>query len=544
MSLLLRGILVGAALLIPLASAASPAHAAREVRVGTYDYAPLVSLDASGKPVGLYIDLVEQIAARSDWRLTYVHGSWTENRTWLETGKIDLVLDIAHTPQRAAQYSLNRNPVVPTWSQIDVREGSKIATVHDLEGQRVAVNRGDVTLQATEELAEQWGVHPVFVVVDTTDEAFDLLSRGEVTAAATDNIAGSVYQRKYRVIASPILFAPFSTGFGTAKGKNLDLLAAVDRYIEAEAGDPSSAYNKTLDKWLGVPPVTRERVPAYLIWILIGALSLVAVLFGADALLRRQVRRKTEEIRRLNEDLERRVTARTIELQATLEELESFSYSVSHDLRAPLRALDGFSHILLEDHGDKLDDDGRGHLERIHQGTQRMGTLIDGLLKLARLNRAEIERQPMDLGALARAVVDDLREAEPQRQVHVVIADGLLASADVALIRTLLANLIGNAWKFTANHATARIEVGVAETDGERAFFVRDDGAGFDMAHAGELFGAFQRLHGADEFEGTGVGLATVQRIVRRHGGRVWAEAELDRGATIFFTLPRPGATE
>ena len=540
MSLLFHGIVVVAALLVALLSAASPAHAAREVRVGTYDYAPLISRDANGKPVGLYIELIEQIAAQNDWRLTYVHGIWDENRTWLETGRIDLVLDIAHTPQRAAQYSLNHNPVVPTWSQIDVRVGSKIATVHDLEGQRVAVNRGDVTTQATKELAAQWGVHPIFVVVDTAAEEFELLSRGEVAAAATDNIAGSVYQRKYRVIPSPILFAPFSTGFGTAKGRNLDLLAAVDRYIETQAGDPSSPYNATLDKWLETPPTMRERVPAYVIWILVGALSLAALLIGADALLRRQVRSKTEEIRRLNEDLERRVTARTIELQAALKELESFSYSVSHDLRAPLRALDGFSRMLLDDYGDKLDDDAHHYLERIRQGTQQMATLINGLLELSRLNRSEIERRPIDLSALAGAVIDDLRETEPQRRVDVVIADGLVASADPGLSRTLLANLIGNAWKFTARQATARIEVGAAEADGEPAYFVRDDGAGFDMAYAGKLFGAFQRLHGPDEFEGTGIGLATVQRIVRRHGGRVWAEAAVDKGATIFFTLPGP----
>jgi light-regulated signal transduction histidine kinase (bacteriophytochrome) len=281
-------------------------------------------------------------------------------------------------------------------------------------------------------------------------------------------------------------------------------------------------------------------VPAYVIWILVGALGLAALLIGADALLRRQVRSKTEEIRRLNEDLERRVTARTIELQAALKELESFSYSVSHDLRAPLRALDGFSRMLLDDYGDKLDDDAHHYLERIRQGAQQMATLINGLLELSRLNRSEIERRPIDLSALAGAVIDDLRETEPQRRVDVVIADGLVASADPGLSRTLLANLIGNAWKFTAKQATARIEVGVAEADGEPAYFVRDDGAGFDMAYAGKLFGAFQRLHGPDEFEGTGIGLATVQRIVRRHGGRVWAEAAVDKGATIFFTLPGP----
>jgi light-regulated signal transduction histidine kinase (bacteriophytochrome) len=248
--------------------------------------------------------------------------------------------------------------------------------------------------------------------------------------------------------------------------------------------------------------------------------------------------RAEQEVLELNAELERRVAARTAELEAANRELESFAYAVSHDLRAPLRALDGFSRILLEDYGDVLDAEGRSHLNRILAADRRMGTLIEAMLELSRLMRGEITRAPVDLSALAREIGAGLAEAEPTRTVELVVADGLSAEADRDLVRALLANLLGNAWKFTAGHEAARVEVGETVHKGECAFYVRDDGAGFDMAYADKLFGAFQRLHRDDEFEGLGIGLATVQRIVHRHGGRVWAEGAVEGGATFSFTLP------
>ncbi len=243
------------------------------------------------------------------------------------------------------------------------------------------------------------------------------------------------------------------------------------------------------------------------------------------------------ETARLYDDLERRVRLRTADLEIVNKELEAFSYSVSHDLRAPLRAIDGFSHALLSDYSSQLDEQGRTYLERVRAGTQRMTQLIDDLLSLSKITQASLSRERVDLTDVARRVLIELGGRDPTRKITTRVADGLVVQADPRLLTVMLENLLGNAWKFTSKQPAATIEVGKEMRDGETVFFVRDNGAGFSMEHATKLFAPFQRLHAADEFEGTGIGLATVKRVVTRHGGRVWAEAEPGQGATFFFTL-------
>jgi signal transduction histidine kinase len=241
--------------------------------------------------------------------------------------------------------------------------------------------------------------------------------------------------------------------------------------------------------------------------------------------------------RRLNDELEQRVKDRTVQLEASNRELEAFCYSVSHDLRAPLRGIDGWSLALLEDYHDKLDEKGRQQLQRVRADTQRMGRLIDDLLLLSRVTRDPIQQGPVDLSAMAQSVAARLQETEPQRQVELAVQPGLTAQGDARLLEIVFSNLLGNAWKFSGGRPLARVEFGRAAVDGRQAYFVRDNGVGFDMNYAQKLFGAFQRMHKASEFPGTGIGLATVQRVIQRHGGRVWAEAQVDRGATFYFTL-------
>ncbi len=284
---------------------------------------------------------------------------------------------------------------------------------------------------------------------------------------------------------------------------------------------------------------------------LVGLLKLASTSFDAFALEHRSVAREVadqlavalhdaqlkEQLQRYTVELERRVEQRTAQLEATNRELETFSYSVSHDLRAPLRAIAGFNQMLLEDHAERLDADGRGFLDRIRTATQRMGQLIDDLLSLARVARGVLHWQAVDLSTCAESIVAELRKAQPERQVELVIAPRAVAQGDARLLRVALENLLSNAWKYTGKQATARIELGASVHEGQPVYFVRDDGAGFDPQYADKLFAPFQRLHDSAEFEGTGIGLATVQRIIHRHGGRLWAESAVAAGATFYFTL-------
>jgi PAS domain S-box-containing protein len=246
-----------------------------------------------------------------------------------------------------------------------------------------------------------------------------------------------------------------------------------------------------------------------------------------------ELKRAEREVRRLNEDLQRRQAA----LEAANHELEAFSYSVSHDLRAPLRSLIGYSHLLSDDYQHCLDEQGQRFLQRIQAGGENMSHLIDALLHLAHVSRAELHVEPVNLSALARRTQTELQEQNSGREVACVIENDLVVQGDQDLLSIVITNLLNNAWKFTRKQAQARIEFGVTTHEAQSAFFVRDNGAGFDMAYAEKLFGTFQRLHRASDYEGTGIGLATVERIIHRHGGRIWAEAAVNEGATFYFTL-------
>lgn len=272
--------------------------------------------------------------------------------------------------------------------------------------------------------------------------------------------------------------------------------------------------------------------------------DLIAQLQGYSEQLEHKVEERTLELtesenryRELNTQLEQRVQERTLQLEAANKELEAFSYSVSHDLRSPLRTMDGFSQALIEDYGDKLDATGKDYLDRIRGGSQSMGQLIDDLLEFARLTTGELRHEPVDLSAMARTIVANLREQYPAREVEFKSQEGMKVSGDSRVLHVVMDNLLNNAWKYTSKQPKPVVEFAMTEQDGRCAYFVRDNGSGFDMAYAYKLFGVFQRLHQADDFPGNGVGLATVRRIINRHGGKIWANAALNQGATFYFSI-------
>lgn len=278
-------------------------------------------------------------------------------------------------------------------------------------------------------------------------------------------------------------------------------------------------------------------------------LDIILLILAAELLIRahrnrerieqgaEQIALLNTELQTLNTDLEARVEQRTRELEVSNQELEAFSYSVSHDLRAPLRTIDGFSLALKEDFSDKLTAEGQDYINRVRGGVQRMGALIDALLQLSRVTRSEVQRERVDLSQMARLIFDELQAGDPSREVQFVAQPGVLALADQRLMRIAFENLIGNAWKYSARKPEARIEFGSDLKDERTVYFIRDNGAGFDMQYVDRLFTAFQRLHGDRDFKGSGIGLATVSRIIRRHHGTIWAEGEPEKGATFYFTL-------
>jgi signal transduction histidine kinase len=303
------------------------------------------------------------------------------------------------------------------------------------------------------------------------------------------------------------------------------------------AGRIWSLYFSTLP---GFEPGWQSDLPLF---VLLSGLAISLMLFGVTWMLANsriraehvglQLEAANRQLENANRDLEE--TNR--ELEGANRELEAFSYSVSHDLRAPLRSIEGFSQILLEDHAQGLDEEGEDYLGRVRAASRHMDTLIDDLLDLSRVTRSTLTRQTVNLSALTREIIVEIEKSQPDRRVEFVIADGLVVRGDPRLLRVALENLLGNAFKFTQEEPEARIEFGAVARDGGLAYYVSDNGVGFEDAYAGKLFGAFQRLHAPEDFEGTGIGLATVQRIVQRHGGRVWAEGAVGEGATFFFTL-------
>jgi ABC-type amino acid transport substrate-binding protein/nitrogen-specific signal transduction histidine kinase len=513
---------------------------------GDSNYPPYEFLDEKGNPAGFNVDLTKAIAEELGFDIQIRLGPWGEIRQALSDGTIDVIQGMYYSVERDRIYSFSPgyatvNHVVAARSGLEIPEDVK-----DLRGRKIVVMAGDVM----EDLAMSLGFEENLVRVGSQEDALLLLSRGEEDYALVGQIPAQYFLKRQKIknvtlSSSPILSPEYCYAAPNASG------ALVSQFSQGLAAVLAKGrYRAIENKWLapyraeGGRFATIAKYAAFVISIL--GILLLATLLWSWA-LRRSVKQKThqlsieiaerkkaeEEIKVLNQDLERRVAARTSELENALKELESFSYAVSHDLRAPLRAMEGFSSILADSYNKGLDAQGLNYLERIRNASSRMGKLIDDLLSLSKVSRHQLERKEIDMSALAAEVVSRVAEEWEGNPPEVHIEEGMRAVADPALMDILLKNLIENAYKYSARAASPRIDVGMEK----QVFFVRDNGVGFDMEFAGELFAPFHRLHSIEEFSGTGIGLATVKRIVIRHGGKVWPEAKPGEGACFRFTL-------
>lgn len=521
----------------------------RVVVGGDSDYPPYEYLDRNGQPAGFNVDLTRAVARQAGIDVDIRLGPWGKIRKGLESGEIDLVQGMFFSEERDEVFDFSP-PFTVVAHVIVVRKGSPVpADLASLSGRSVLVMAGDVM----EELAVERGLKTGLVAVASQEEALRLLAAGRYDCALVATVPALYWIEKHgwknlRLAEKPVLAAEY--GYA-ALPANASLLASVSEALAAI--EKTGEYRKIRNEWLG-PYEERTALRAVAKYALGVLVPLLALLLGSalwSRSLRRQVVARTrevslerellaaeaEKVRTLNEELENRVATRTAELESAVREMEAFSYSVAHDLRAPVRSVDGFAAILASDYGDSLDDEGRRLLDKVRRSSRRMGQLIDDLLALSRTSRTAMTLAPVDLNRVARSVVAELGAAAAKGAVEVRLSELPAAMGDEGLLRVVFGNLVSNAVKFSAGRPGATVEIGARPAERGPEYFVKDNGVGFDAQFGHKLFGVFQRLHGADEFEGSGIGLALVKRIVERHGGTIQAEGELGRGAVFRFTL-------
>jgi signal transduction histidine kinase len=538
---------VAIALVVSAAAGAAPLASQAPLRfVGDQSYPPLSYLD-EGVAKGFDVDVARALGKAIGRDVQIELMPWGIAQDQVQTGQSDLVTEMSITDARKRVWEF----ATPTLSHsfgLFVTSGEVgIRGLGDLQGKRVAVTARGLPREI---LASTPGVGLIPVV--SYQQGFALLKRGDVDAVAADTWVAGYILNKYRIEGVAIAGPPFATlDFAIAVPKGQDALLR-----EINAGLETLRKNGTIDA------IRREWEPKQVVYLLkeqltaivLTAAAVIAALLIAGLLvwiftMRREIairKRIENELRTseqrfigLNAELELRVAQRTAALESANKELEAFSYSVSHDLRAPLRHLSSYSTLLLDLNKDQLGEESVNYLNRINAACMHMSLIIDDLLRLSRISRQGVDRQQIDLSWIAQEVADSLAKLHPERNVEVAVMPGMKAEADPGLVRIVLENLIGNAWKFSLHAYQPKITVGTEERDGHYTWFVRDNGSGFDMEYADKLFEPFQRLHTGAEYPGSGIGLSIVQRIVEKHGGKIAAESKTGQGATFYFTFEK-----
>jgi signal transduction histidine kinase len=551
------------------------------------DYPPYCFVNERGEAAGFSVDLFKAAAAAAGFQLKIKTGIWSNIKEDLASGRIDALPLVGRTPEREKEYDFTM-PYLSLHGAVFVRRGtSNIHSINDLKGKTIVVMEGD----NAEEYVKREKISDHIVSTKTFEEAFIALANGNHDAVITQRIMGIELLKTMgirSVVPLDFHLPQYRQDFCFAvrKGDSL-LLARLNEGLSIIIAN--NTYEEIRLKWFG--PAYKEAISFLdvLRWLLIILVPLIILIsLGAVVFLRREVRRQTKdlkreiterieaerELNRLKNQLEETVAERTLQLQEKIEkldkseksllymvedlnqmttalqeerkkllasnqELEAFTYSVSHDLRAPLRAITGYGNFLLEDYAEKMDDEGKRFVAVIRKNAAKMDHLISDLLSLSRVSRSEMKPLKTDMAAIALSMYHEIASAEEKKLFKVTVSNMPEVVCDVTLIKQVWQNLIDNALKYSSRSAVKKIEIDAEEGDVEVIICIRDHGAGFDEQYQDKLFGVFQRLHQEDEFPGTGVGLAIVQRIIHRHGGRVWAKGEVGKGAAFYFSLPK-----
>jgi ABC-type amino acid transport substrate-binding protein len=509
----------------------------KTIRVGMSPIFPPLKFSEKGVIKGIEPDYLNLLSEYTGIQFEYVICDFSVMDAKVKSGELDMFISF-NIPERLA-YMMFTEPLMEFKQVIIARTDAPfMGGIGALKGRKVATVKG---VKLYDKILSPYPDIEV-VQVGSMEEMFKAVSESKADALFSKTyFAGYVMQNYPNLKIAGVADLPPEPYYYAVRNDYPELVGILNKAI---AAIPREKHDAIVQKWFSVRVEYRPNWSEILKWALVigGSFTLILglSLFWNRRLAREIEKRKQAEeaINKLNAELEQRVLERTAQLSAANKELESFSYSVSHDLRAPLRGIDGFSQALLEEYGNKLDDTGKAYLSRVRKATQKMGFLIDDMLKLLKVIRAEFHIESIDLSSMTRTIAAELHTNNPDRAVDVIIQEGIIVQGDPYLVQIAMGSLMDNAWKFIGSKALPKIEFGAVIKDGETCYFIRDNGAGFDMAYVDKLFGAFQRLHTTDQFPGTGIGLSTVQRIIHRHGGQVWAEAEVGKGAVFYFTLP------
>lgn len=505
------------------------AAAGTALRVGVYQNPPEVSYTDERHVEGICVEVLEHIARTEGWSLTYVPGSFQQGISRLQDGNLDLMVCLARTEERVRVIQFPTEPVIHSWSEVYASEASKIRKLVDVVSKRVAVVGGSKQQELLLKLTSEFRVVPTLVLTRDFADGIAAVTDGRADAVITNPFNGRWLAKRAGLQETAIMFGPMDIFYAGSPQLDPLILRAIDGHLRHMKNAPNSPYFQALQRWT---PHDRFEVPHWLKWAL-GFAVVVSAISAAWALSVQSYARRLAA----SELAQRR---HAMEVDEANRELKAFSSAVSHDLRTPLAAMNSLLTAMLRSQAENLNADGRRYLERSLQAATEMRELIEGLLSLSRVGRQPLRREIVDISELAIHVAGELQLTEPSRSTRVEVKPGMVARADLALARQVFANLISNAWKFSARARAGRIEIGCAEDEGTSWFFVRDNGVGFDAATADRLFEPFQRFHKSTEFSGTGIGLATVRRIVRRHGGAIWADSSPGEGACFHFTFEAP----